>query len=379
MKKNLYIMMGLIVVAISCTKSGLIEAPEKQQTSIEFDTYTGKTPVTKASSVTIETLGENTGENYPVFQVTAFQDADYASPYMSKAVWCESMTLDNPETEANEFSASWKYSGKKYWPESGDLLFVAYGLNVDDDYFVPTQNSSINFTYTVPEKALEQKDLIVAVPVTQGISSGSSTVSLDFKHLLSRIGFTLQTTQQNEVNIIIKSIKLQGKFFNQGEVNLTAVGEDDKPFISPVGDGEVMTYSFFASNFASDGKTKESDDCYQINNVPSTGYGIYPNKILLSSNGTIANKDNSDENNRYMMIIPDGEPTKLEVTYQLEGAEAQTIPVDLSSMENYDSFKKLEAGKAYEFVMRLSTDKIEFSGEVKTWPTTVPDTNIPRN
>ncbi len=378
MKKNLYIMMGLIVLASSCTKSGLIEVPEKQLASIEFDTYTGKTPATKASSVTIETLGENLGENYPVFQVNAFQNADYASPYMSKAVWCESMRLDDPTTtEVNEFSASWSYSGKKYWPDSGNLQFVAYGLNASEHFTPSTSGSYKNFTYTVPANTLDQKDLIVAVPVTQSVTS-STVVSLDFKHLLSRIGFTLQTTQTNDVNVTIKSIKLTGKFFEQGSVDLTAVGEDGKPYISPVDNGKEMTYSFFATNYNQDGKTAISYDCYIINNVPNTGYGIYPNKVLSATNGVPSDKDGADANDRYMMIIPGGEPTQLEVTYQLEGAQPQTIPIALSSMSNYDSFKTFEAGKAYEFIMRLSTDKIEFSGAVTTWPTNVSDTNIPR-
>jgi hypothetical protein len=78
-------------------------------------------------------------------------------------------------------------------------------------------------------------------------------------------------------------------------------------------------------------------------------------------------------NNRYMMLIPGAKVTGAEVYYQLPGAGVEHANATLTESIT------LEKGKAYEFIIKLSTDAIEFSGEVTDWePVDGADTPIPQ-
>ena len=209
MKQYLITLIAFSAAVIGCTKSGLVEAPQKYQEPITFETYTGKTPTTKAAEVTTATLATHTSKDDPAFHVNAFLVSDtqtYTNAYMNKDVWSASSTLT--EDENNEgYYTSWLYEGSTYWPDNGSLLFVAYGLNADKVFgakdavidpdteevitpavpATPTMSFSsyANFTYAVPTKTSEQEDLIVAVPTTQGITTNTaSNVLLNFKHVL---------------------------------------------------------------------------------------------------------------------------------------------------------------------------------------------------
>ena len=70
MKKALFFIVALASVAIGCTKSEVIKAPGRGR-EIKFDTYTGKTPVTKAESVDLDYL-KRALENQGGVQVYAF-------------------------------------------------------------------------------------------------------------------------------------------------------------------------------------------------------------------------------------------------------------------------------------------------------------------
>ena len=74
-----------------------------------------------------------------------------------------------------------------------------------------------------------------------------------------------------------------------------------------------------------------------------------------------------------MMLIPGATITSAEVYYQLPGAVEQHARATLISPIT------LVEGKAYEFIIKISTDAIEFSGEVTNWdPANGTDTTIPQ-
>ena len=164
MKKALFIIVALASVAIGCTKSEVVKAPGRGR-EIKFDTYVGKTPMTKAESADLayvqRTLATGGGfqvyaflHNYiePTTQTPAegeeiFDGSDtYVDPtsvgvstaYMDKIVTWVGETPDNTDTpDVNEFKAGyWDYDGVVYWPDhttSRKLAFAAYGLNVKDN------------------------------------------------------------------------------------------------------------------------------------------------------------------------------------------------------------------------------------------------------
>lgn len=392
MKRYIISLIALSAAVIGCTKSGLVESPQKYQEPITFETYTGKTPTTKATEVTTETLATHTSEDDPAFHVNAFlvsAPQTYTNAYMNKDVWS---TSETPTADATnpDFYNSWTYDGATYWPDNGSLLFVAYGLNADKMFGAkeavtdesgneitpavpgtPTMTFSnyANMTYTVPAKTSEQEDLIVAVPKTQGISNNAaSNVLLDFKHVLSKVGFSLKTDATNNVIITIKSIKLKGAFNSTGDVNLAAVNGTGVPYIS-IGSrtSDVQAYSLFDTNYGETGATGPFD-CFQITKSPgATPTPIYPNTTYTPSTGegvsdAYAGKTGASENNRYMMLIPGTQAdATIEVVYELEGAKEQKATASLGS-----DFK-FEAGKAYEFVIKMNTSSIEFEAGITDW------------
>ena len=371
MKRFIFTAIAITTVAISCTKSSFVELPQNQQTPISFDTYTGKAPITKATSETTTTLGSYTTSESPAFHVKAFVPGVYTAVYadMDKDVWCTSMTPDDPTTtDKNEYSATWDYNGTTYWPTSGVLEFLAYGSNASDHItFTTTEvngsttTSHTEFAYRVPSIVADQEDLIVATPVTTTAMPDGGKVTLNFKHLLSKVGFTLQTTETNNIYVTIKSIVLHGDFYESGNVNLT------NPALSTTGVNVTAnhSYSLFGVN-RNNAQEIVSYDCFKINNVPDAGTGIYANSTRVPANGdvgeAIADKVGATADNRFMMLIPNGVAKKAEIIYQIAGAKEEHVEADFADIT-------FEAGKAYEFIVRLSTESIEFEGTVVGWDT----------
>ena len=276
MKKALFIIVALASVAIGCTKSEVVKAPGRGR-EIKFDTYVGKTPMTKAESADLayvqRTLATGGG-----FQVYAFLhnaipftqnpetgETDYldaskvgtSTAYMDKVVtWVGPVTAD-PELGIEAADGYWDYDGVVYWPDhttNRKLAFAAYGLNVtdnivwDNDPTVagnektnhPAEQSYTKFTYTVPSAVADQKDLLVSpFLVNQGLSENveAAPVEILFKHLLSRVGFQVVANQDtDDVEIKIQEIKLIGKFPTTGKVDLKDNGvivpniEENDPF-----------------------------------------------------------------------------------------------------------------------------------------------------
>ena len=422
MKKALFIIVALASVAIGCTKSEVVKAPGRGR-EIKFDTYVGKTPMTKAESADLAYVQRATAEggfqvyaflhNYiePTTQTPAegeeiFDGSDtYVDPtsvgvstaYMDKVVtWVGPVEAD-PENGIEAANGYWDYDGVVYWPDhttSRKLAFAAYALNAkgtmefDVDETTKTGKSYTKFTYTVPSAVADQKDLLVApfLP-NQGLSENQDAkpVSINFKHLLSRVGFQVVANQTtDDVQIKIQEIKLVGNFPTTGKVDLKGTGvitpntADTDPF--------QTEYTFFPG------------DEYFITTSNEVPTDIFANKIYVDDpegtageDGTLpkVEEDNSDASNRYMMIMPsqqakhmvyneDGTPALdadgnvtyvdgqtlpgayIEVNYQLTDADPQKARV---SLDNWT----FAPGKSYVFVFKVSTYSIQFDVTVDNW------------
>lgn len=385
MKRFYFIAVALTALAVGCTKSNLVELPETLETPISFEPYAGKTPTTKASVMTGAILETYDTSATPAFHVTAFIPNEYGKPYMDKDVWCEtpSSTEVTPPTPA-----TWKYSGMAYWPES-KLQFVAYGLNADKELPAGSQTSTIEFapnsltqfTYTVSDLVSDQEDLIVADSLERASLNGTA-VNLQFQHLLSKVGFSLQTNQANDVMVTIKKVELKGKFHKTGTVDMLQKGNNLK-VTPPTETAGTVSYSLFGelgtdnSIVSYDPAATEDADylCFQGASVgPNTSTPIYASHTLTTTvdegvkTETITANASADANNRYMMLIPctpgtTASKATIDVIYQLTDAEEQKAKVELP-----ESFI-FEKGKGYEFVLKVSTMAVSFQVEVIDWAT----------
>lgn len=291
-------------------------------------------------------------------------------------------------TEDNNTNAlgSWDYPGTVYWPDANSnrkLAFSAYSLNVKDDieFTIPgeTEGSVIetpysDFTYTVPAVVAEQNDLLVTPLIpNQGITPTGerTTVGLTFKHLLSRVGFSLIANRDDEdIDITIKSVVVNGPFPSKGTVELKSLS----PAIVALQGNEHTSYSLFqdleggAYEYCEWESKKERQPIYaNMLYTPATT----SNDEVTGEETTIPESYGANEAanpaNRYMMIIPTtlGADAHILVNYQLTDATPQTAKISLANWQ-------FEAGKSYDFVFKVSTSAIGFYVEVTPWDSYFP-------
>ena len=411
MKKTLFFIVALAAVAIGCTKSEVVKTNGRGR-EVKFDTYVGKTPVTKAESADLAYLQRALADEGG-FQVYAFLH-NYIEPtqapgsgdvyngedtyvdvssilttsaYMNKvANWVGPETVIDPESGAEiTKNGYWDYPGVVYWPDYSTqrkLAFAAYALNAQHlmtfaDANTSTGKSFTDFTFTVPDAISDQKDLLVTpfLP-NQGLSetANATPVQLDFKHLLTRVGFQVVANQDGDVEIDIQEVILRGKFPKQGTVDLTGSG-----LITPItSDGAQFadTYTLFPN---------EDHFVTKSSTVPTN---IFANRLVSSkteitgeedANTETTTTESTDDSNRFMMIMPSTQATTgtadaegnvtyegglpgayIEVHYQLTEADPQKARVSLDGWN-------FAAGKSYNFIFKVSTSAIEFEVEVKDW------------
>lgn len=353
MKKYILSTIALAAITVGCTKSSFVDVPEAQKTPIAFDTYTGKAPTTRATSHDDETaLQAKNSSTDPAFHVKAFYGSEL---YMNEPVWYE--------------SNKWEYANTIYWPASGTLAFYAYG---DSDNLTQPSTAtaaSTEFTYTVPSAVSAQDDLLVAVPIAE--QACTTAVVLNFHHMLSRVGFKLTTTTASTtnlpINVTINNVTLIGTFYESGTIDITKKATDNKPYIE-LAEGatpSVTSYSLF------DTPTSGSYS-FVVESPGSDATTIFANTLNHADGSSTTHA--TDDSDRFMMLIPGGTVTKARVEYQLPGqTTSQTVE---GTLENPIT---LGAGLAYEFIIHLSTDVMEFTGTVTGWGTAQEVTPTPVN
>lgn len=398
MKRFLFSVCALAAVVVGCSKSEVLNRPNAE-VPIEFNPYAGRVPVTRATADNIKTLGTEGFQVYAFFH-SASGEPDWSSPYMNKEVRYGKKTEDATDS-------TWYYSGHAYWPASKELAFIAYGLNAEEQ-ITPVDGALQKIDFTVAGAVASQKDLLVAAiqrnkTYVEGVTEGDGTVNFTFSHLLSRIGFSLVTKDGNAVPVTIEQVKLEGTFYEKGQVDLSKAptttikigGQDSsekRPVIEP-GDPKPITYDLLPDgSYTSYGS--------------AAGTPIYDNSMLYekflgdattpdddeykplygNSDATPETQEEKDAKalaeankvNRYMMIIPTTTPAistgqsenklahnaHLKVMYFLPGAGTfKEVDVDLSAIE-------FEPGKSYNFKFKVSTAGISFSVTVEDWDET---------
>ena len=341
MKRFIFSAIALMVAATACTESGIIDMPDFYGNAIVFNTYIGKTPVTKAVSVD-ETYLQKSQSTGGGVHVTAF-----LKNQTTGTINFDSAYLDADMTYVKEDGSNpayWSYGETAYWPDGEDLAFAAYSLNAESCVVQGTQNLT-GFDFQINEDKSEQVDLLAvsfdASQVTD--QSGDKQITLNFLHLLSRIGYKVYATDSG-VDITIQSIKLCGAFPSKGKVDLRSNPAAIQPYAEN-GDAYTYSYEFFNEN---ESFAISSDECSP---ALANAKQIYTNKKGASTVG--------DTEDYYLMIMPGQiDETYIEVTYLLaEESKPYYARVDLGNWN-------FRAGYAYEFVFKIATASIEFSAEV---------------
>ena len=377
----------LAAVTVGCTKSSIVESSTSYMETIEFDSYAGRIPVTKASNTTIDTLKAHG------FQAIAYNSGDYVKTYLN-----ETVTYDE---NANNGDGKWTYGEgdkKIYWPEGSNLDFVAYGSNVNKTATVSKEPEvslvtmgEASFVYSVPDYASEQEDLVVAVPWINhnNRTESGNVVKFDFKHVLTKIGFSIVTNNDytgenaNPVDVTIKNVRLRATMFNKGTVHLLATS----PKVVPDPNAIITSYSLFDHNYPiADAAEYDENGLLKgfVCHNSTTSVPVYQNIKFNPDNYTEVSVPADDEkaiNNRFMMILPaekigkvidtddiDGDGNRdenvepyIEVVYQLTGGREEIVRANLGDY----GVTSFAAGKWYEFSFMVSTTAVKFDVNIK--------------
>ena len=340
MKRFFFSLIALSAAAVGCTQSALLETPELLGTEIQFNPYTGRTPVTKATEIkTAQALG-NQGFNILGYLAKGSE----TSVYMNGLV--KGYTSDDHTV--------WDYQGNTaYWPDvstssTTTLSFVGYSANAVGQIDDPT---TTEFTFSVNPTVAQQVDFLATKYQTKLSleSNPSGIVDLDFIHLLSRVGFQLKANRDNQnIKVTINRLELCGSMPTDGTLDLLAAVDaadtDADDAVIPVlvpGDrsAEPVTYSLLTSS-----KT-------------------LPSSLTATQ---ITNPD-VDASNCYMMIIPHtSTDDNIVVEYYITSADGHSSGVNVAEVPLTDNFAFL-AGHAYEFVLQVSTSSIGFTVEETDW------------
>ena len=397
MKRFIFSAIALVVAATACTESGLIDMPEFYGNSIVFSTYIGKTPVTKAENADLSYL-EKEVDNGGGAHVLAYMcdkgnrnsaNVDFSSIYMDGRIICTTPTTTTvPGTwKYQEYISSAWSDAEAYWPGEKDLAFAAYNLKAagkvgNVPYMTNISTDKTQFDFTVSNAVSSQVDLLVT-PLTfvSETPNNDTQVSLNFYHLLSRIGFKVQATDDTSAKIEIQSIKLNGSFPKSGHVDLKLATKYASsivtPVITPITEGSnayTQAYNLFGSN---ESFSILSSECFT---GPSENRVAAPKPIYNNSSVTESTEDDvvaALESNRFMMIMPGKQPNaSIEISYKLTGESSYRY-----ANINLGSDWEFKAGYAYEFILKISTAAIEFEAQIgQNWGSTGTngDTNIPQ-
>lgn len=353
MKRFFFSLIALSAAVVGCTQSAMLESPEIFNQEVSFSPYTGRTPVTKATDIVEKTGLASAGG----FQVYCFLDKKNSSPLVTY--------IDDAHVTSND-GETWSYNKLVYWPDAtsqSTLSFVAYSSNAvlgvdkvantedDPEFAITTVNGlASGFTFTVPTDVDNQVDLL-ATAYHKGHdlnNTSSGKVTLQFQHLLSRVGFKVQTTTDKSVTI--NALSFGGTLATSGTLDFdehiinAGTNETAIPALSVGAPGQA-TYVLFAV----DEPTATNKDDVTISDADQTAVQV-----------TRANNSN------YLMIMPQTVEAKGDIEINVEYTIGTSAKSKTATIELEKDFE-FAAGRAYEFILNISTSSIKFTVTEDDW------------
>ena len=344
MKKVIFISALAIAAAVSCTKSDIVDTKFNEQ--ISFETYTGRTAMTKAA--------ETTKANLTAASLYGFYTGEEGWNTSSKANLWNPITLSINNGVVAEFDDD----DKRYWANADDMYtFLAYapiatGAEEGGNGLVVStttdEGENPTLTYTVNPDLTKQIDLLYATPVETNkdeVDNAGGKVKLQFNHALSRVTVNAKAAV-GPLEFHIKDITLSGAFYTKASFTLKDPTKWN--YITTATTEDPAEYNFY-NNTAAAGTTAA------VALPEDATYKNYASDKVTASN----------EPNNYLMMIPTTAAAVLTVKYT-------TYYMNQESQEftrTFDITGGFEAGKAYAFNLDFAqtSSEILFSVDVTSW------------
>lgn len=311
--KAKHLMLAMTVLAIAgCSQNEITEKSPDANPAIGFSVYTGaQTRGTITSTADIYTPG---------FDVMAVKGS---------AKYMESKTVTSADA-----GSTWTYSPAAYWPADGTALsFYSYaphgGTGITTGSFDDDATPEIGFA--LQDDWNNTIDLVAAK--NESVSQTGGTVNVSLKHILTRIAFTAQTSE---------NISTTG----------TTVAITSLKFVQA---SSPKLYKSATYNIATDTWSGQS--------AISGDYTVISAETAVNADGTSTSLTGTDN---YLFCIPVASLSEGDI--QLEVKYKTTV--NLVASEKTQTFKiptsHFAQGTAYSYNFTISLGKIVFSGEVDT-------------
>lgn len=244
MKKHFLFFAMAVAAMTSCMKDEVVASYEPAPQAIGFESFVNKT--TKAIGSTTTPGVDNSGAVSGLSKFYVHGNYGTTAPYSS--------VFDEVEvTGAVENGViKWSYTGgTKYWT-ANTYHFAAYAQGDNDNApanVTLTGNifaiDDVTIPYTTEAETVttsDAKDLVAALVQTEGTQGRTAPVDFTFKHLLSKIKFTITNTDSqftmNITDLTITGVKFNGDFssttsadWNPSQSEWTTSGEALANFI----------------------------------------------------------------------------------------------------------------------------------------------------
>ncbi|WP_293667067.1 fimbrillin family protein [uncultured Parabacteroides sp.] len=204
-----FAVLGAIVLT-SCTKDEIVN--QSTNLAVSFDTYVAKAtkaaPITGTSFVAGSTMGV-----YAYNTEAADWSGTNIDAIVKKPLINEKVTKED---------SKWTYTNTAYYVKNEKISFLAYA-----PYMESVQFADGKLEHQVSTALSDQKDLMIAVPVTNKTWDGNTAttpekITFAFKHALSQVKFKAKLKEAyTDYTIKVNSITLKA-IQNIGKVSLTA-------------------------------------------------------------------------------------------------------------------------------------------------------------
>lgn len=242
----------------------------------------------------------------------------------------------------------WTYDNTKYWPTQGHIDFLAYAPYVENKTLT---GSSIDFN--VENKVADQQDLLYAKAdgQTMANNSGDNKVKFQFKHALSRLGY---------------SVKLKGKCSSDATITLKKITlSATKPTTGAT--TEPTTGAFYTNGTIdlSTGKWTPSSGKQDFKWFSAETQGSQSITFKSEYNTSTFNKTYTNKDNEYLFVIPQNFSQSGNALYVI--VEYDIKYTNVSETITNKVYKQLTTdfaqGKAYMINLTIGRP-IEFNVEV---------------
>ena len=407
------------VVMSSCSSDEVVNN-YSQDNAIEFGTYVGRDAVSRVAVTELADVKENgfgvfatynqggTTGTKPNFMNN--QEVKWTVPTQTTAEG------DGEGEAATEETGSWTYSPIKYWPNNADaeVSFWAYS---------PYSDENDNTGLEVPTFAVtDGTDFVVTEETVSGKLGYNEKVKLTFAHVMSRIGFKVETVinetdnhqsadngkddeetdasendfekgddDQALTTVVVTEVSLNYAFVNKGTMTWSAATESETEGKWNLSLTSTSTLGSESYHKLTVGQNVDNNEIFA--NVTETEYEKAvgteeaedyqaAKKLVGQVAGITSEKLNHDD--AYFMVLPqEAENMTITVKYSVITKDDK-LATGYSKVDNEVTSEpftfNFERNHAYNFVLHLGLNSVEFEAEVsETWEESDVIVNVPLN